>query len=182
MIIPRIPKVSNAVLTDNAVAQIQDALSELDYLNHIFGRAQKLVRKKETRLQHFPGVVRDTGEYMDMTPVDTYGNYSFITFEDPQKVDISSNRYGHISAKGSVIVWFNLLNVGKSKEAIKSDILDTLSRKLHLKNGHLSVREIYETHERIFSDYDYDETVSQYLMHPYGGFKFTFDLIVTESC
>lgn len=182
MIIPRIPKTTNTVLTDKIVVQVQDAMGELDYLNHIFGRAQKLARKTETKIQHFPGVVLDNGEYMDMTPVDNYGNYSFITFDDPQKVDISSNRYGRINVKGSVILWFNLSSVSKSKEAIKSDILDILTRKLHLKDGHLTVRDIYETHDRIFSDYDYDEIVSQYLMHPYSGFRFTFDLIVTESC
>ena len=88
-----------------------------------------------------------------------------------------------------LVVWFDLTRVygeasNRNTELLKSQILRLLSGRdgWHLKSGKILINRIYERAENIYRGYTLSEIDSQYLMHPFGGFRFDGVIEFDELC
>lgn len=107
--------------------------------------------------------------------------------DDPQNVSWEAKINVGIKTNFSLIFWFNFNRIYNSadqrnKEELKKQILDVLNGGFWLKKGRITVNRIYELSENIFRGFSLDETENQFLMQPYGGFRFEGMLEVSESC
>jgi hypothetical protein len=74
--IPAVPINDEPVFIDAAIGQVQTILkSKLSWLDYSFGRAQKLVTKKDNKDYFYPGVHYGYGDYVNVFPDNELGNY-----------------------------------------------------------------------------------------------------------
>lgn len=188
MNIPTVPKPENPALLDKVIVQIQDLLKlKLAWLDYSFGRAQRLVTKRDGKEYFYPGVHIGAGEYRNVLPDQSLGNYSFFTIDDPQPIEFFRNSFNTIKAKYSLVFWFNLDSIfagsdDRNTEEIKAQILGILTRDLHLTVGTIDIESISERAENIYKGYSLKEIDSQFLMQPFAGIRFEGEIITREEC
>ena len=188
MNIPKVPKPATPAFTDKIIVQVQDTLkAKLPWLDYSFGQSQRLVTTKDKKDYFYPGVHIGRGDYLNVLPDQNLGNYSFFILEDPQNVDFRAHTTNNVKLKYSLVFWFNLDKVfpgliDRNTEALKAQILKILNRELFLTFGRIDVRSIYEQAENIYKGYSLKEVDSQYLMQPYGGFRFEGEMLFMEDC
>ena len=104
--------------------------------------------------------------------------------------DISSWERGvdiGIKTVFSVIFWFDYRKIYndasiRNKEDLKRQILDVLNGGFRLRNGSYRINKVYELAENIYRGFSLDEIDNQFLMHPFGGFRFEGELSIEETC
>lgn len=116
-----------------------------------------------------------------------FGNFSFFWIDDPQDVSWESGVSIGLKTSFSLIFWFDFRKIfndasDRNKEAVKRQILDVLNGGFWLKHGRLKITKVYELAENIYRGFSLDEIDNQFLMHPYGGFRFYGELSIGESC
>lgn len=178
-----------AELLDKAIEYIRQGLSgNLGWLDHAYGRAERLVKHDaEGRRVYMPAVYAGNGEYLYVSPDAGIGNFCFFTVDDPQEVGWEANLSVGIKAVFSIIFWFDYRTVGndasaRDKEAVKKEILDALNGGFWMKTGSFKINRVYELAENIYRGFSLDEVDNQFLMHPFGGFRFEGALQITETC
>lgn len=184
--IDKIPVISNPQLTDIVIAEVQKGLVDnLSWLNHAFGRAQKLVKQIETNKYYTPNVYAGGKNYIDVSPSNDLGNYSFFVIDDPQYIDWQPRMPGDITVSYSLILWCNIDKItgaeNRNIEFVKSEILKALN-KIFLVSGRLTVSKIYDQAENVYKGFTLDEISNQYLMHPYYGLRIVGEIKTNESC
>lgn len=185
----KVPIIDNPELLDSIISNIQKGLAEnIGWLDYVFGRAERLVKfDTNNRKIYTPNVYVGGNEYMEISPSSDIGNFCFFWVDDPQNVSWEAKINVGIKTNFSLIFWFNFNRIYNSadqrnKEELKKQILDVLNGGFWLKKGRITVNRIYELSENIFRGFSLDETENQFLMHPYGGFRFEGMLEVSESC
>lgn len=185
----KVPIIDNPELLDSIIANIQKGLAEnIGWLDYVFGRAERLVKfDANNRKIYTPNVYVGGNEYMEISPSSDIGNFCFFWVDDPQNVSWEAKINVGIKTNFSLIFWFNFNRIYNSadqrnKEELKKQILDVLNGGFWLKKGRITVNRIYELSENIFRGFSLDETENQFLMQPYGGFRFEGMLEVSESC
>ena len=180
---------ARAYLFDRVIQGLQDALGELSWLNHIFGRSERLVKMVEGRKYFTPNVYRKNGEYISLVPDNTeLGNYCFFVLSEPQQVSVPMGRQNRVKAPFSLIVWVDTRTIDlweekdtRNTEYLKEQLLKTIQR-AWLRHGSVSVDRVYQMAENVFDGYTLDEVDNQYLMDPFAGFRLTGEMIVDEEC
>lgn len=178
-----------AYLFDRVIQGLQDALGALTWLDHIFGRSERLVKMVEGRKYYTPNVYAHNGEYIPLVPDNTMlGNYSFFVLSEPQQVSVPMGRQNRVKAPFSLIVWVDTRTIdlwtekdSRNTEYIKEQLLKTVQR-AWLRHGAVSVDRVYQLAENVFDGYTLDEVDNQYLMAPFAGFRLTGEIIVDEEC
>lgn len=179
---------TRAHLFDRVIQNMQDALGTLAWLNHIFGRSERLVREgvKGGRIVT-PNVYYGKGEYLQLLPDNTaLGNYCFFYMEEPQLVTIPMGATNRLKAPFSLVVWVDMRTVGatyddRNTEDLKEQLLKTIHT-AWIKQGHIKVNKVYERAENVFVGYSLDEVDNQYLMAPYAGFRLHGEMMIDEEC
>lgn len=187
MAIDRIIKQKNPKLFDAVIVQAQDILArELPWLNHVFGKAERLVKEIEGVKHYTPNIYLGGGEYVGLLPDATLGNFSFFLMDDPDTVEWSRGSANHLQKTFSLVVWCDLRTVldddSRNREAVKQQILQCLNGRMVLRHGHLVCTGIYERAENIYQGFTTDEVDNQYLMSPYCGFRFEGQMITIDEC
>lgn len=180
---------ARAYLFDRVIQGLQDALGELSWLNHIFGRSERLVKMIEGRKYFTPNVYRKNGEYISLVPDNTeLGNYCFFVLSEPQQVSVPMGRQNRVKAPFSLIVWVDTRTIDlweekdtRNTEYLKEQLLKTIQR-AWLRHGSVSVDRVYQTAENVFDGYTLDEVDNQFLMAPFAGFRLTGEMIIDEEC
>ena len=178
---------TRAYLFDRVIQDLQDALSSLSWLSHVFGRSERLVQLKDGVRKYSPNVYQGKGEYISLLPDNTkLGNYCFFVMEDPQTVSVPMQLQNRLRSPFSLIVWVDMRTVGatyddRNTEQLKEQVLKTVRRAL-LKQGAVTVTRVYERAENVFQGYSLDEVDNQYLMAPFAGFRLTGEMYVDEEC
>lgn len=184
--IPKIPKPDDPAFFDSVIVQIQDILAtELDWLDHVFGKSQNLVRDINGRSYQYPGVLIRNNEYQDVSPNNELGNFSFFIVSDPQQITYNKNTYNKIEAQYGLLFWVDLTSVypdGGTIENLKADILSVLVREMRLSSGRLTVERLFEGVSNIYREHSLREVESQFLMRPYAGLRFEGTLMINEVC
>lgn len=176
-----------AYLFDKVIQDLQDALGGIGWLSHIFGRAERLVKRAEGRNYYTPNVYLGKDEYYSLLPDNrALGNYAFFVMEEPQMVSPFANRQKRVKGAFSLIVWVDMRTLGESRddrntEKIKDTLLKAVST-AWLKHGEVSISRIYERAENVFAGFSLDEIDNQFLMSPYAGFRLQGEILTIEEC
>lgn len=174
-------------LFDRIIQNVQDALGELSWLNHVFGRSERLVKMKDGMRQYTPNVYRGKDEYISLLPDNTWlGNYCFFVMDEPQTVSLPMGLQNRVKAPFSLIVWVDMRAVGatyddRNTEHLKELLIKTV-RRAWVRHGNVTVEKVYEKAENVFSGYSLDEVDNQYLMSPFAGFRLTGEMQIDEEC
>lgn len=200
--VPTIRYKDNAVLLDRTIDDMrQGLLSRLKWLDYAFGRAYKIVRYAHEEKYVEPAVYEGDGEYASMLPNDNWGNFCWFDIYDPQSIDTTQRSNPRLTFKGAVIFWYNQRDIfGNSdflyNEDIKKQVVEALSASgLIRQNGHIKLFDIYERLENIYKGYSLEKVYNsylysgqdieyidkQYFMHPYGGLRIEFELIINSA-
>lgn len=180
-------KPTRAYLFDRVIQSLQDALGSISWLDHIFGRSERLVKMKDGMRYYTPNVYYGKENYIQLLPDNTeLGNYCFFVLEEPQTVSVQMGIQNRVRAPFSLIVWVDMAQVGatyddRNTEQLKEEVLKTI-RRGWIKQGAVTIEKIYEKSENVFQGYSLDEVDNQYLMAPYAGFRLTGELQIDEEC
>lgn len=186
--IDKAQKPSNPVMIDRVLACIQDSLIEnIGWLDHAFGRAQRLVTKKDYRDHYYPGVYIGHGEYLNVLPGQGLGNRTYFTVDDPQSVEFNVRRYNAIRSPFSLVLWYDLRSIypstkERNTEEIKRQLLRVLSNVVLPSGSRIEVTRIYEQAENIFKGFSLKEVDTQFLMQPFGGLRIEGTITYREEC
>lgn len=182
------PKPENPVMIDRVLACIQDALiNNVWWLDHAFGRAQRLVTKKDGRDYYYPAVYIGKEDYLNVLPEQVLGNRTYFTIDDPQQVEFNPRRYNAIRSPFSLVLWYDLRSIFKTSkerntEEIKSQIMRVLSGVVLPSGSRIEITRIYEQAENIFKGFSLKEVDTQFLMYPFAGLRIEGTLTYREDC
>lgn len=177
---------ARAYLFDKPIQSLQDALGELSWLDHIFGRSERLVQMQNGRKVFTPNVYAGNNEYIQLLPDNTaLGNFCFFVLDEPNVVGEPMGIQNRLRAPFSLIVWVDMRNVetndARNTEYVKEQLLKTI-RRAWKRHGAVELNRVYQRAENVFDGYSLDEVDNQYLMQPFAGFRITGELIVDEEC
>ena len=189
------PVIPGAIMLDAVIGNIQHGLVDnISWLDAAFGRAQRLTKMQDGKRIITPNVFcggwRGHGEndYIEVSPDSKIGNFSFFEVDDPQTIDAGPFAR-ELKAPFALVVWFDLTRIyesiaNRNTEKLKSDILWVLNGMTgwHLPQGRMRINRIYERAENIYKGYTLSEIDNQFLMHPYGGFRFEGVMEYEEFC
>lgn len=167
---------------------IKGLKDNLSWLDEAYGRAERLVKfDARHRRIYIPAIYSLDNQYLDLSPNSQLGNYSFFWISDPQEFNSDRNMGISVKCPFSLIFWFDFRKIFKNvdirdKESIKYEILNVLNKKIFLINGYFKINYIYELAENIFKEFSLDEVENQFLMHPFGGFRFDGIMCIWEKC
>lgn len=178
---------SRPFLYDKVIQDMQQTMADaLPWLDHIFGRAERLVKKIDGIRQYTPNVYLGKGEYLPVTPDSRLGNYSFFQIDEPEQVEWNYGNYTHFRSPFSLIVWVDMRTIEgideRNTEEVKDMILRALKRQSWIKHGGMKFDRIYNRAENVFQGYTLDEVDNQFLMSPYCGWRFTGELWIDGEC
>ena len=190
------PIIPNAVMLDEAIGEIQQALAGgLPWLDAAFGRAQKLVKEINGRRITTPNVYcgglqgYGNNDYIEVSPDSFKGNFCFFVVDDPQTIGWEPNAEMEQRAPFSIIFWFDLRRVfgslnNRNTEYLKAQILDILNGRSGwlMRNGSIRINKCYEQAANIYRGFSLDECDNQFLMHPFAGFRFEVEIRIETPC
>lgn len=186
--VPKAPRPENPVMIDKVIAYIQDRLvNNVGWLNHAFGRAQRLVTNRDRKTYYYPGVYISDNEYLNVLPGQDLGNRTFFVTEDPQTVDFVPFRFNKIKCPISLVLWCDLSTIypeakDRNTEEIKRQILRVLTMLTMPSGSSIAISKIYEQAENIFRGYSLKEIDSQFLMQPFAGLRIDGYITYQEPC
>ena len=189
------PVIDNPVMLDRVIGEIQRGLTDnIPWLDVAFGRSQRLAKMINGKKVVTPNVYcggwngHGPNDYIEVSPDSKIGNFAFFEIEDPQAID-AGPWARTIKAPFGLIVWFDLTRVynqpdNRNTELLKAEILRVLNGRSGwaLSKGRLTFNRIYERAENIYRGYTLSEIDNQFLMHPFGGFRFDGVLEFDELC
>lgn len=185
-----LPNITTPYLFDKVIGEMQQALKNgLPWLQHSFGRAERLIKVIDGKRIYTPNVYKGNDQYEVLLPDDRLRCFSFFVLSEPQEMLNRVQNEIRIKAPFSLIVWFDLRVVEKvmqlpderNTEHVKEQILGVLNTAFP-KKGSFTVQRIYERAENVFEGFTLDEVQNQFLMSPFAGFRFYGELIVTNDC
>lgn len=185
-----LPNITTPYLFDKVIGEMQQALKNgLPWLQHSFGRAERLIKVIDGKRIYTPNVYKGNDQYEVLLPDDRMRCFSFFVLSEPQEMLNRVQNEIRIKAPFSLIVWFDLRLVEKvmqlpderNTEQVKEQILGVLNTAFP-KKGSFTVQRIYERAENVFEGFTLDEVQNQFLMSPFAGFRFYGELIVTNDC
>ena len=174
-------------LFDKIIQNLQDELGGLSWLDHIFGRAERLVKMKNGARYYTPNVYRGKDDYIQLLPDNMeLGNYCFFILDDPQTISLPMGLQNRVKTPFSLIVWIDMRQVGatyddRNTEYLKEQLIKTI-RRAWIKKGAVTLAKVYEKAENVFQGFSLDEVDNQYLMAPYAGFRITGEMQIDEEC
>lgn len=174
-------------LFDKIIQNLQDELGGLSWLDHIFGRAERLVKIKNGARYYTPNVYRGKDDYIQLLPDNVeLGNYCFFVLDDPQTISLPMGLQNRVKTPFSIIVWVDMRQVNatyddRNTEYLKEQLIKTI-RRAWIKKGAVTLAKVYEKAENVFQGFSLDEVDNQYLMAPYAGFRITGEMQIDEEC
>lgn len=183
MLRPKEPK-----LFDRQIQDLQRVLAEKClFLNHVFGRCERLVKVVDGRRYYTPNVYKGGDEYILLTPDQReLGNYCFFVREDPEQVVSSMGAYNRLREPFSLIAWVDMRTVEDSDErdvyGLEMKIKDAIGSVGALRRGGIEVQRVFHRAENVFEGFTLDEVDNQFLMSPYYGIRIQFELWTDEDC
>lgn len=181
----RIVQPDSLALIDRVIYDLQAALSSVEWLTNIFGRARRQVRRVKGREVFFPAVYVGGGEYRSVLPDEMDGNFVWFDVPDYYTADIPPKQYGSVSATIRMVFWFDeetIFGRGISnRDRLKENVLAALRRAL-IRGGRFTVSRIGELNENIYRGYSIREIEAQHLIFPHGGFVVEGTAVAEERC
>ena len=175
-------------LFDRPIQDLQKSIgSKLLFMNHIFGRCERLLKVVEGRRYYTPNIYKGRDEYELLTPDNTdLGNYCFFVPDDPEVMVANFGISGRLRAPFSLVVWVNMLDVDdkdtRNVYDLELKVLDAIASPGVLRHGGIEVMRVYHKAENVFQGFTLDEVDNQFLMSPFMGLRVECELWVDEEC
>ena len=175
-------------LFDRPIQDLQKSIgSKLLFMNHIFGRCERLLKVVEGRRYYTPNIYKGRDEYELLTPDNTdLGNYCFFVPDDPEVMVANFGISGRLRAPFSLVVWVNMLDVDDKDTRnvfdLELKVLDAIASPGVLRHGGIEVMRVYHKAENVFQGFTLDEVDNQFLMSPFMGLRVECELWVDEDC
>lgn len=185
--IERVPKKQQPRLFDKLIQELQDGLAaRLLWLDHSFGKAERLVIDVKGRKHFTPNIYLGKNEYLPISPDSGLGNYSFFILEEPQRTEYAPGDRTAIKTPFSLVVWVDMRTIEdadeRNTEAIKQQVLRALNGGILTREGKITINKIYERAENVFNGFSLDEIKNQFLMQPFAGFRFAGEMEIKDDC
>ena len=173
---PAVPVLVDPKLIDVALSEIQTILTtELSWLDHAFGKAQRLKRDDGAKTVTYPAVYIGVKDYLPAFPDSHIGNFAFFDIQDGEEIT-NGRQTVDFEANFGLIVWFDYRSVysadwqERSIDNVKAEVIEVLKNAV-LSQSSISLVRSWERSESIYKGYTDNEVDRQFLMRPYGGFK-----------
>lgn len=179
----RIVTKHNPKMFDKAVLPIQNALaSAFPWLDHVIGICETLIDKKDNKPFKSANYYIGGGQYEQIMPCEELGNFSFFYLRDPQVFGAKDQNL--VKSPFSLVIWYDLTNVlpeydERNTEQIKGQIMGVLNS---LRLPYMKITKIWEKPTNVFTDFSYDPTSNQFLMHPFTGLRIDGEMIARLDC
>lgn len=177
------------VMLERPIGKLCLKLSELPWLDNIFGLAQRLKRGKDKG--YYAGYYDGGDEYLGVLPEDKLGNRSFFILKDPEipvdgNLEMAVNLQPSYKATVSLILWYDLRDIAgleyRQTEEVKRQVLEKLNMAVLDSGDRMAVTKIFQRFENVFSDFTLEETNLQYVMSPYAGLRIDMDITYLTDC
>lgn len=177
-------------LFDEAVGYLQQALQGdalfSQYLDNIFGIAERTVKKIDGRNYFSPSWFVNGYDYINLLPDDKLGNYVFFTLDEPQEIEHEQGLQNRYTCGFNIILWAKFDSISdeygdRNREAVKSDFLRVIEG-AWMRRGYFHIDRIYERAENVFQGFTTDEVDNQYMMQPYYGYRFHGEITISDIC
>ena len=181
-------KPSSPKLFDKPIQDLQQTLaSKCLWIDHAFGRCERLVKEVDGRRQYTPNVYAGKDEYILLTPDNTeLGNYCFFVREEPEQIVANMGIQNRLRAPFSLVVWVDMRTFEDSDErdvyALEQQVMDAIGTPAAIRHGGMTVTRIYHKAENVFDGFSLDEVDNQFLMSPFYGIRVQMELWVDEEC
>ena len=187
MAIGKVVKVSNPALFDRCICSLQDGLvKELPWLDHCFGRVERLVKETNGMRRYTPNIYLGKDEYLQLLPDQGLGNFCYFVMDDPEDVQWNVGERSRLQGTFSLVVWVDMRTIEdddtRNTEAVKAQILRALNGGIWVRSGSISVAEIYSRAENVFNGFTLDEVDNQFLMSPFAGWRFEGTITINDEC
>ena len=174
-------------LFDGVVSAIGKGLADsLPWLDHVFGRAERLVKDVSGIRKYTPNWYVGKDEYIQLLPDQGLGNFCFFVMDEPEDVAWAVGERSQLSVGFSLIVWLDMRTVEdddvRDTERVKEQMLHVLNGGIWLRNGSYLIDEIYNRAENIYSGFTLEEVQNQFLMSPFCGFRFHGTMRINNAC
>jgi hypothetical protein len=187
---PSVPIPPNPVFLDKALGEVQQVLStNVGWLSYVFGRSYTKVELRSGYELRVPMVYKGSAEYLPVQFNDNLQAQSFFEVGDEiLEGDYDQFILNFYKINVGLIVWANLKKIDSAKgnnyyfaEQLKQDVRHAL-RDAHLLYSDLTITRVEENVDSVFSKYNFEQVEKQYFSYPYVGFRFNFDLVISEEC
>lgn len=185
--IERVPMRRNPQLLDRVITALQwEIADKIGWLEHVFGRAERLIKIINGKRYYTPNVYTGGNDYELIAPDSGFGNYCFFVVDEPQEIDYNLGNPNIIESPFSIIFWVDMRTLEdvdeRDTEAVKQSILRVLNGQIFLRYGTFTINRVYERAENVFSGFTLDEVDNQYLMHPFAGWRFSGKIRIKDTC
>ena len=175
-------------LFDRPIQDLQKSIGrKLLFMNHIFGRCERLLKVVEGRRSYSPNIYKGRDEYELLTPDNTdLGNYCFFVPDEPEVMVANFGISGRLRAPFSLVVWVDQRTI-EDKDArdiygLELKVLDAIASPGVLRHGGIEVSRVFHKAENVFQGFTMDEVDNQFLMSPFIGLRVECELWVDEDC
>lgn len=186
-VIEKVMKVRHPALFDRCIVSLQDGLEkELPWLDHVFGRVERLVKEVQGVRRYTPNVYLGKDEYLLLLPDQGLGNLCYFVLEDEEGVEWYVGERSRLEARFSLVVWVDMRTVEdddeRNTERVKAQVLRALNGGIWIRSGSIQIDSIYERAENVYRGFTLDEVDNQFLMAPFAGFRFEGVMRINDEC
>lgn len=188
MEIERVLKIQSPELFDRCITSLQDGLADkLPWLDHCFGRVERLVKETEGVRRYTPNIYLGKDEYLLLLPDQGLGNFCYFVMDDGEEVSWSAGDTSRLTATFSLVVWVDMRTVyddddTRNTEKVKAEVLRVLNGGIWPRTGAITVSSVYTRAENVYQGFTLDEVDNQFLMSPFAGFRFEGTMYVHDVC
>lgn len=183
MAVVKINEIPNKKLLDAVCYEFMMRLAPIEWIDRVFGKSERGVKKNSKgRLEYFPYIHDDAGEYHPLIPDDSYGNFLFFV-ANPINAISGSERNSKLSTQLSIIVFGNLdktyADEKTSIENFKSKFLEEVEKLSSCRTVNTFKRlRISEQVQNVYKEFTLDEkeTKTQFLMFPYFAIRVDLEI------
>lgn len=174
-----------------------DILEVLPVVDRITGIVQPIIIKNTDLTSKYPdikstqknilvpGAISIVPSYEIYLPDSRFKSILFFEVSNEVKLLVHNTRYNQYECDLDLCVWFNYkkLNMIKTKadfmNIIMKAIPDTLPNNGLYTRIYIELTDFINDSKQVYDKYNLDETIDQYLMWPYDGFKIRFKINFT---
>lgn len=187
MAIDRVMKIEKPALFDRCIVSLQDGLAkELPWLDHVFGRVERLVKEQGGVRRYTPNIYLGKDEYLLLLPDQGLGNFCYFVMDDPEDVQWNVGERSRLQSAFSLVVWVDMRTIEEDDDRntydVELKVLDAIGEAGAIRHGGMTIGRIYHRAENVFDGFTLDEVDNQFLMSPFFGLRIEMEFWVNEDC
>lgn len=188
MELKKVMKIEKPALFDRCICSLQDGLvKELPWLDHAFGRVERLVKTNGSVRRYTPNIYLGKDEYLLLLPDQGLGNFCYFVMDEPETVQWYPGDRSRLQSTFSLVVWVDMRTIDgdddtRNTERIKAQVLRALNGGIWIRSGSIVIENIYSRAENVFAGFTLDEVDNQFLMSPFAGWRFEGTMQVNDEC